>query len=62
MEPLQSTLHVFTSQGGLSLLAQHMSLLYPDMAQQVQCIIESLWLGLYCMVKVIKLLLVTLEQ
>lgn len=36
MEPLQSTLHVFTSQGGLSLLAQHMSLLYPDMAQQVQ--------------------------
>lgn len=35
LEPLPSTLHVFTSQGGLSLLAQHMSLLYPDMAQQV---------------------------
>ncbi|KAK8727583.1 hypothetical protein OTU49_009634 [Cherax quadricarinatus] len=33
-EPLPSTLHVFTSQGGLSLLAQHMSLLYPDMGQQ----------------------------
>ncbi|XP_069180397.1 baculoviral IAP repeat-containing protein 6 isoform X6 [Procambarus clarkii] len=33
-EPLASTLHVFTSQGGLSLLAQHMSLLYPDMGQQ----------------------------
>lgn len=34
-EPLPSTLHVFTSQGGLSLLAQHMSLLYPDTGQQV---------------------------
>ncbi|XP_064112985.1 baculoviral IAP repeat-containing protein 6-like isoform X2 [Macrobrachium nipponense] len=33
-EPLPSTLHVFTSQGGLSLLAQHMSLLYPDTGQQ----------------------------
>lgn len=36
LAPLPSTLHVFTSQGGLSLLAQHMSLLYPDMAQQVR--------------------------
>ncbi|CAL4062959.1 unnamed protein product, partial [Meganyctiphanes norvegica] len=33
-DPLPSTLHVFTSQGGLSLLAQHMSLLYPDTGQQ----------------------------
>lgn len=33
--PRPSMLSVFSSQGGLSVLAQHMALLYPDTSHQV---------------------------
>lgn len=34
-DPQPSILNVFSSQGGLSILAQHMALLYPDTSHQV---------------------------